>query len=138
LHENDDVAPGTNTNSQIQETLAAGTYTGLRPLLHLHPGRVVGGDHHPGVRYRPLPVPAVRGGQGGSLPAREHRGHYLGFWGNGQLHPDRKRPGQHNHAAHSHRPLRRSVERRRRRQNRRLEPGVTPATTPSPWPSRRR
>jgi hypothetical protein len=27
LHENDDVAPGTNTNSQIQETLAAGTYT---------------------------------------------------------------------------------------------------------------
>jgi hypothetical protein len=23
LHENDDVAPGTNTNSQIQETLAA-------------------------------------------------------------------------------------------------------------------
>ena len=136
LHENDDIVPATDTNSRIQETLAAGTYTieattysvgqmgsftltvsglgdvttpmpppwadahrrplqadpvrrryrhrrlgrrlriggwgpGLRPLLHLHPGRGVGGDHHPGVRYRPLPVPAGRGSEVGRLPARE-------------------------------------------------------------------
>ena len=27
LHENDDVVPGTDTNSRIQKTLMAGTYT---------------------------------------------------------------------------------------------------------------
>ena len=53
-----------------------GTPGQLWPLLHLHPRRGVGGDHHPNFRdrgRRPLPVPAVGDRSVGQPPVCERR-----------------------------------------------------------------
>jgi hypothetical protein len=158
LHENDDVAPGTNTNSQIQETLAAGTYTieattwgsGVTGSFTLTVSGL--GD---GTTPTPMPPPgpmptddpcrqtlpgdgavteewaddceSAVGARGYAryytftlaessevtITLESHRGHYLGFWGNGQLHPDRK--GKRSwgwHHAHAHAAPRADAHRR--------------------------
>ena len=46
----------------------------LRPVLQLHPGRGIGGNHHPGVNHRHLPVPAGRRCQVGDVRERPGRG----------------------------------------------------------------